>query len=133
MVRVVITGLGSLEGAGPDDISHLSSPAYSRLLTTTAAGAVILRAEDARSWEGDALIVDNPYLAFARISQLFARLPELDSGVQSSATVAADAVIDPHGFDRTRRGGRCPQPDRSGRAHPRQCRGWCRLRRSMSR
>ena len=90
-----IRGLGSLEAAGPDDLSHLSSPTYARLLATTAAGAVILRSEDAGNWAGDALIADNPYLAFARISQVFARVPELAPGVHDSAAIAEDAVVDP--------------------------------------
>lgn len=90
-----ITGLGSLESAGPDEISHLSSSSYRRLLTQTSAGAVILRQEDAADWAGDALISANPYLAFARLSQLFAEAPELNAGTHASAVVAADARVDP--------------------------------------
>lgn len=90
-----ITGLGSLESAGPREISHLSSSSYRRLLAATSAGAVILRPDDAGGWAGDALICGNPYLAFARVSQLFAQTPELNSAVHASAVLAADASVDP--------------------------------------
>ncbi len=88
-----ITGLGSLASAGPDDISHLSSPAYRRQLGTTRAGAVILAEKDLALWQGPALVVDDPYLAFARVSQLFARLPELPVGVDPIARVDPAATV----------------------------------------
>ena len=71
-----MSGLGSLETAQPGEISHLSSPAYRQYLATTRASAVILSAGDAEVWAGPALIAANPYLIFARVSQLFATPPE---------------------------------------------------------
>ena len=91
----IIRGLGSLEGAGPDDITHLSSSSYRSLLARTRAGAVIISPEDASLWQGDALIVSNPYLAFARISQQFDRLQDLPAGIDRRATVAASASVSP--------------------------------------
>ncbi|MGE0625486.1 MAG: UDP-3-O-(3-hydroxymyristoyl)glucosamine N-acyltransferase [Pseudomonadales bacterium] len=90
----VIRGLGSLEGAGEGDISHLSSAAYRHLLATTRAGAIILAPEDASRWGGDKLVTPKPYLAFARVSQLFAREPLLNAGVHPDAHVAASARVD---------------------------------------
>jgi len=89
----VITGLGSLETAGVDDLSHLSSAAYRHLLDTTKAGALVISPEDAPRWRGAALVVANPYLAFARISQKFSRLPDLPTGVDSRAVVADSAEV----------------------------------------
>lgn len=91
----VIRGIGSLEQATEDQISHLSNATYRPQLETTSAGAVILSPDDAARWKGDALLTGNPYLAFARISQLFEVLPALVSGVHERATVAASARIDP--------------------------------------
>lgn len=92
---LVIRGPGSLTTAQAGDVSHLSSPAYRKYLTDTKASAVILTQADLEGWNGNALVVANPYLAFARISQLFARLPELRVGVDPSAQVHHSAVIDP--------------------------------------
>ena len=88
-----ITGLGSLEAATTGQISHFSSHAYRDYLRQTAASAVILKEEDCSEWSGPALIVGNPYLAFARVSQKFAHLPLLESGVHPTATIAATAQL----------------------------------------
>ena len=90
----LISGLGSLETAQPGEISHLSSPAYRRYLHATRASAVILNEEDAAAWAGAALVVSNPYLAFARISQLFARRRSVLPGIDPAAKIAPDAVVD---------------------------------------
>ncbi len=88
-----ITGLGSLEAATSGQISHFSSHAYREFLRQTAASAVILKEEDCSEWSGPALIVGNPYLAFARVSQKFARLPQLAPGVHSTAIIAPTAQL----------------------------------------
>lgn len=91
----VIGGLASLASAGAGQLSHLSSPAYRDQLATTRASAVILAERDAGLWSGAALITANPYLAFARASQLFARVPDLAEGVDPTARVDASAVLEP--------------------------------------
>lgn len=91
---VAIAGVGSLATAREGDVSHLSSAAYRKYLADTQASAVILKEADLHAWNGNALVVDNPYLAFARVSQLFACLPELATGVDATACVHATAVID---------------------------------------
>ncbi len=91
----VIRGVGSLVSASETEISHLSSATYRPQLETTQAGAVILSPDDAERWSGDALIAGNPYLAFARITQKFEVLPEINKGVHERAQVAASAVVDP--------------------------------------
>lgn len=90
---VVVTGLGSLASATRGQLSHLSSPAYRDQLAQTGASAVILSERDLPLWDGAALVTDNPYLAFARATQRFARLPELAEGVSADARVHPDAVL----------------------------------------
>lgn len=90
----VIRGLGSLEGATADQVSHFSNPAYRSQLAASRAAAVILREEDQGGWPGNALIVSDPYLAFARVSQLFAPDPELPEGTHPGAHVARDVVLE---------------------------------------
>ena len=91
----LITGLGSLADASPGQLSHLSSASYRDLLSQCEASAVILAQADLHRWSGNALVVEDPYLAFAKISQLFARVPELPVGVDASARVAQSAQVDP--------------------------------------
>ncbi|NBC22648.1 MAG: UDP-3-O-(3-hydroxymyristoyl)glucosamine N-acyltransferase, partial [Gammaproteobacteria bacterium] len=98
---LTITGLGSLGSARPGELSHLSNAAYRDQLAATRASAVILAERDLEAWNGPALVVANPYLTFARATQLFARLPSLETGihpsavVDESAEVAADARLGP--------------------------------------
>jgi len=90
---LTISGLGSLASAGPGELSHLSSATYRDQLASTRAAAVILAERDLEAWNGPALVVANPYLAFARATQLFAGLPPLAAGVHPSAVVADDAEV----------------------------------------
>ncbi|MEM8767844.1 MAG: UDP-3-O-(3-hydroxymyristoyl)glucosamine N-acyltransferase [Pseudomonadota bacterium] len=91
----VINGIGSLDSAADDQLSHLSSAGYRHLLESTQAAAVILAEEDLSRWSGDAIVVAKPYLAFARISQCFARKSALAEGIAPGAHVDPSASIDP--------------------------------------
>jgi UDP-3-O-[3-hydroxymyristoyl] glucosamine N-acyltransferase len=89
----IITGLATLQEAGPEHLSFLANAQYRKYLAQTQAGAVLLAAADAEGHDGDALVVANPYLAYAQLSHLFDRKPPLPAGVHPTALVAADAVI----------------------------------------
>lgn len=97
-----ITGLATLENAGPSQLSFYSNRRFRQALAQTRAAAVILRAEDARHCPVPTLVSTNPYAAYARASQLFAPAPAGERGihptavVDASAQVAPDASIGPH-------------------------------------
>lgn len=91
----VVTSLGSLASATSVQISHLSSPTYRKYLASTQAGAVLLREGDLPHCPVDALVVDNPYLAFARVSQLFALHDDLPAGIHPTAIIASSASVHP--------------------------------------
>jgi UDP-3-O-[3-hydroxymyristoyl] glucosamine N-acyltransferase len=90
---VVVTGLGSIERARPGDLTHLSSRTYRRFLPTTKATAVILRAEDLAQCPTHALIVRQPYVAFAVLSHLFKTDPPAAPGVHASAVIDATTQL----------------------------------------
>jgi UDP-3-O-[3-hydroxymyristoyl] glucosamine N-acyltransferase len=97
-----IHGLAPLESAQAHHISFLSNPRYQAQLRVTQAGCVIVApALQAIAPKGVALIVaDNPYLYFARLTQLWrkqqhsARLP----GIHPSAVVDPSAQVDATAF-----------------------------------
>ncbi|MGN8258157.1 UDP-3-O-(3-hydroxymyristoyl)glucosamine N-acyltransferase [Pseudomonas sp. SMSB3] len=89
-----ITGLATLQEAGPGQLSFLANPQYRKYLDTCQAEAVLLKAADAESFEGNALIVADPYQAYARISHLFDPKPKAVAGIHPSAVVAEDAQVD---------------------------------------
>jgi UDP-3-O-[3-hydroxymyristoyl] glucosamine N-acyltransferase len=90
----LITGLQTLAGAGPAQISFLSNPRYREELLSTRAGAVILRSDDAEAFTGNCLVLANPYVAYAQLAALFDRTPRLATGVHLAATVSPSARID---------------------------------------
>ncbi|NVO05425.1 MAG: UDP-3-O-(3-hydroxymyristoyl)glucosamine N-acyltransferase [Rhodoferax sp.] len=97
-----IQGLAPLESAQAGHISFLSNPRYQAQLRTTQAGCVIVSAamRDAAP-QGVALIVaDNPYLYFARLTQLWRRHKDQARapGVHPSAVVDAQAQVDASAF-----------------------------------
>ncbi|MBS0557346.1 MAG: UDP-3-O-(3-hydroxymyristoyl)glucosamine N-acyltransferase [Proteobacteria bacterium] len=89
----VIAGVGTLQDATPEQLGFLANPHYRAQLTSTRAGAVVLRAADAETCRGDCLIAADPYVAFAKIAALFERTPVAMPGIHPSAVVAADATI----------------------------------------
>lgn len=88
-----ITGLGTLQASGPEQLSFLANPRYRPQLLATRAGAVLLRPEDAEGYPGQALLLANPYLAFARLSHRFDRTPSPPAGIHPAAVIAASARI----------------------------------------
>ncbi|NBB08331.1 UDP-3-O-(3-hydroxymyristoyl)glucosamine N-acyltransferase [Pseudomonas sp. SLFW] len=91
-----ITGLATLQEAGPGQVSFLANPQYRKFLATSHAAAVLLKPADAEGYAGDALLIADPYLAYARISHLFDPKPKAAAGIHPTAIVAADAVVDPN-------------------------------------
>lgn len=90
-----ITGLSALADAQPADLSFLANPRYRSQLQQTLAGAVLLRREDLGDYQGNVLIVDDPYAAFARLSHVFDLTPKRPPLRHPTAVIAADAQVDP--------------------------------------
>ncbi len=88
-----IRGVATLADAGPHDAAFVANPQFHRYLATTRAAAVILGEEDVRHFSGNALIVDNPHLCFARVAALLHPEPPWEAGVHPSATVADGAQV----------------------------------------
>jgi len=92
---LVIRGLATLQEAGADQLSFLANPQYRKFLPESKAGAVLLTAADAEGFTGNALIVANPYLAYAGLSHQFDRKPKAPVGIHPTAVVDEAAQVDP--------------------------------------
>lgn len=88
-----IQRLNTLRDASEGDLAFLASKAYRRYLADTRASAVILSPTDADVFGGNALVADNPYLAYARLSVLFDDGYRVTPGVHDSAIVAPSARL----------------------------------------
>ncbi len=87
-----ISGVATLEKAGPEDVSFLANPKYSKLLETTEAGVVICE-EHVAALPPRALISANPYLDFAKAISLFAKPQGSFSGISERASIAPGVVL----------------------------------------
>ncbi|MFO7530357.1 MAG: UDP-3-O-(3-hydroxymyristoyl)glucosamine N-acyltransferase [Marinobacter sp.] len=91
--EVRITGLATLSAADPGQISFLANPAYGKYLADTRASAVILSPAAAQDAPTNLLLLDNPYLGYARLSHWFDPAPVPAPGVHASAVVESSARI----------------------------------------
>ncbi|MEK0362644.1 UDP-3-O-(3-hydroxymyristoyl)glucosamine N-acyltransferase [Pseudomonas sp. CBC3] len=90
-----VSGLATLQDAGPQQLSFLANAQYRKFLENSRAGAVLLTPKDAEDYSGNALLIDNPYLAYARVSHLFETRPKAASGIHPSAIIDPSAQVDP--------------------------------------
>lgn len=94
-VSHVVTGLASLQKATHSDLSFLANPQYKKFLEGTKAGAVLLKKDQSDSFNGNAILFDDPYLAYAKISYLFDTKPVSEVGIHPTAIISESAIIDP--------------------------------------
>jgi UDP-3-O-[3-hydroxymyristoyl] glucosamine N-acyltransferase len=95
---IVIRTLAAIEEAGPGEITFLANPRYQRYLDRCAASAVIVGpgvVKEAPPGAGKSYLeAPNPYLAFAKILQLFHPEPAGDQQISPLATIDGSARVD---------------------------------------
>lgn len=89
------SGLNTLQDASPTEVSFLASANYRRFLAETRACAVLVTEDMADACPVSALVVANPYHAFARATAIYDRTPTPAAGVHPAASVHPEAEVDP--------------------------------------
>jgi UDP-3-O-[3-hydroxymyristoyl] glucosamine N-acyltransferase len=92
----VITGLASLEAASSSQLSFLSNPRYQQQLRDSRAACVIVAPamQEAALARGDCIVVEQPYLYFAKATQLWKRARTgFVQGVHPTAVIDPAATI----------------------------------------
>ena len=89
---IEITGVNTLDKAGPHEISFLVNPKYQQQLETTKAGCVLTSGPYADKIDS-ALISDNVYMDLAKIVNLYAEPQGCLTGVSELAFVHPDASV----------------------------------------
>jgi UDP-3-O-[3-hydroxymyristoyl] glucosamine N-acyltransferase len=87
-----ITGVATLENAGPADITFLANSKYAQKVKETRAAAV-LASQHLAGTQSATLVSKNPYLDFARALALFYEAPKAPLGIHPTAVVAASAKL----------------------------------------
>lgn len=93
-----LLGVASIECANDNCVSYIDDKKYAKNLINCKAGVILVKDEivDAIPKNIPILVVDNPHLAFALLSQLFAKKdfsPCIQSDINDSAIISPNAVI----------------------------------------
>lgn len=93
-----IRALAPLESADSHALSFLSNPRYQQQLASSRAACVIVAPaqQDVARARGACIVVDNPYLYFARVTQLWQQARQRPAGpaIHPSAVVDPTAEVD---------------------------------------
>lgn len=90
---IVVDSFASLDTAKPGCIAYLNEKGYARFLAETSASAVILGREYAAQCPVTALVVEDPYVAYAHVAQRLHPPVPLVAGIHPSAVVSTEADI----------------------------------------
>jgi UDP-3-O-[3-hydroxymyristoyl] glucosamine N-acyltransferase len=90
-----LTGIATLDSAGPRELAFLSNPKYRSKLASTRAGALILGPGDRDTVSIPRIVTQNPYAYYARTVALFHPEAAAKAGVHPTAQVEAGAVVAP--------------------------------------
>ncbi|PCJ30257.1 MAG: UDP-3-O-(3-hydroxymyristoyl)glucosamine N-acyltransferase [Moraxellaceae bacterium] len=88
-----VAGFATLEHAMPGQISFLANASFESQLAKTQATAVIIHPRHTDMCPVSALIVDNPYLTYAKASHLFDVSPVAPAVIHPSAVIHPQAIV----------------------------------------
>ncbi|WP_108652050.1 UDP-3-O-(3-hydroxymyristoyl)glucosamine N-acyltransferase [Dongshaea marina] len=88
-----ITQVAGLNRAGSSDLSFITSRKFREQLAQSEAAAVLLTEGDLPFCQTNALVVANPYVAYAKASQLLDTAPAIADGIHPTAVVADDVIL----------------------------------------
>jgi len=88
-----INSLATLDSATAKQIAFLSNSKYRQQLASTSAGAVILSSKMLADCATNALVMDNPYLGYAKVAQLLDSTPKSARGIHPTAVIDASVVL----------------------------------------
>ncbi|GGA89194.1 UDP-3-O-(3-hydroxymyristoyl)glucosamine N-acyltransferase [Neiella marina] len=89
----VVVGLNTLENADGQQVSFLANKKYKSQLEDCHALAVIVSPKEQSLVAGRALVMDNPYLGYAKAAQLLDDSPVSEAGIHPSVTIDPTASI----------------------------------------
>ena len=90
---VEIKKIATLSQAGEGDISFCTNPKYLKDLSETKASAVLITEEALDYCNTNAVVLANPYMALAKVMELFDKSPQPNGKIHSKAVIASSAVI----------------------------------------
>ena len=93
-VSAPLTGVDTLDSAGPGQIAFLANPKYRARLSSTRAAAVILGPGDRDAGTMPRIVSDNPYAYYAKTVALFNPPAAVRPGIHPFAQIDGTANVD---------------------------------------
>ncbi|MGR5424827.1 UDP-3-O-(3-hydroxymyristoyl)glucosamine N-acyltransferase [Vibrio harveyi] len=90
---LVVNRVAPMDKAQEGDVTFLSNPKYAKHLSECQATVVMVKPEHKDQCAGSALVVADPYIAFARVVQAMDTTPKPADEIAPSAVIAADVKM----------------------------------------
>ncbi|WP_434761973.1 UDP-3-O-(3-hydroxymyristoyl)glucosamine N-acyltransferase [Vibrio fortis] len=91
--NVVVSAVAPMDKAQEGDVTFLSNAKYSKHLAECKASAVMVKESELELCTTHVIVVDDPYVAFAKVAQALDTTPEPASAIADSAVIAESAVL----------------------------------------
>ncbi len=92
----VINRVATIKTAGNGQITFSASKSFRKFINSTEASAVVLKKDDLTLCQTNAIVVDNPLLAYAQIATLLNPLKATKAFIHPTAVIHPDARVDKH-------------------------------------
>ena len=90
---VTVSHVATLANADSETLCFFANKAYRDQLRQTTAAAVLVHPDDAKDCPVNALLADDPYLAYARIADVLHPFPEPVAGIHKSAVIGSSTNV----------------------------------------
>jgi UDP-3-O-[3-hydroxymyristoyl] glucosamine N-acyltransferase len=93
---IIVESVADIKTANPGQLSFITNSNYLEYLPNSKASAIItspIILNNLEEFEGNFLLMDNPYLGYAKAAQLFDSTPKPNTGVHPSAIIAKDVDL----------------------------------------
>lgn len=91
--EATVTMVAPMDKAQEGHVTFLSNPKYAKHLPECKATVVMVKQAQLEACVGNALVVDDPYVAFAKVAQALDTTPSPAEQIAPSAVVAADVKM----------------------------------------
>lgn len=88
-----VSAVAPMDKANEGHVTFLSNPRYAKHLVDCRATVVMVKEAQRALYSGNVLVVDDPYVAFAKVAQALDITPQPASGIASSAVIDESATL----------------------------------------
>lgn len=91
--ELTVSSIAAMDKAGDEQVTFLTNSKYRKHLSACKATVILIKPSELELCQTNAIVVDDPYLAFALAAQALDTTPEPASAIEASAYVAPDVTL----------------------------------------